>query len=351
MKIAILGAGLMGRTLSFRLYQEGYNNLTLFDQDDINGKISSAYVAAGMLSPYFESVMGGINIYNLGKKSLTLWQQYLSLLDLKHLYNDYGTILLATHGFSNDMDHYIKKISANVDKTDYYYKLDQFELIKIEQQLKFNYAYFIPDEACINARQVLKGLGDYLYNKIKWQHNIKVSYSSSTQNILVNDQLKGFDFVIDCRGLGSRDLQPNLRGVRGEIIRVYASEVALKHPIRLFYPRQNIYITPYSKHDYIIGATEIEAEDFSPISIKSALELLNLACVVHPGFNEARILEMNTNCRPTLNNNLPQIKAYDNFISINGLYRHGFLIAPTLAETIINYLNTGIKQYPEIWSE
>ncbi|MFN7093735.1 MAG: glycine oxidase, partial [Burkholderiales bacterium] len=68
------------------------------------------------------------------------------------------------------------------------------------------------------------------------------------------------------------------------------------------------------------------------------------------GFAEARILEMGTNCRPTLANNLPQIVAQDNFISINGLYRHGFLLAPSLAEEVITYLTNKTKQYSEIWS-
>jgi glycine oxidase len=88
----------------------------------------------------------------------------------------------------------------------------------------------------------------------------------------------------------------------------------------------------------------------SPISVRSTLELLSMAYNIHSGFSEARILEMSTNCRPTLTNNLPQIKVDGNFISINGLYRHGFLLSPTLAESLIAYLSTGNKPYSEIWS-
>ena len=55
----------------------------------------------------------------------------------------------------------------------------------------------------------------------------------------------------------------------------------------------------------MIGATEIESEDLSPASVRSTLELLSAAYAVHPGFAEARILELSVQCRPALPDNLP----------------------------------------------
>lgn len=350
MKIAILGSGLMGRVLGFRLYQEGYVNLTLIDADTAHGKQSPAYIAAGMLAPLCESVMGGKLIYTLGKNSLTLWQQYLSLLNLTDLYNNNGTLLLATREFSQEISHYLKKISFNTNVTNYYQLLDNQGITKLEPELNFHQGYFLPTEAAINARSIFTHLGNYLAHKVNWHNETLVKYTKYEPRVNINGISYDFDLVIDCRGLGSRELQPQLRGIRGEIIRVHAPEINISRPIRLFHPRHNIYISPYMNNHYIIGATEIEAEDFSPISIKSTLDLLNCANIIHGGFSEARIIEMSTNCRPTLSNNLPQLIAKDNFLSINGLYRHGFLLSPALAETVINYLKHQTKQYPEIWS-
>src|SRR5471032_2589594 len=72
----------------------------------------------------------------------------------------------------------------------------------------------------------------------------------------------------------------------------------------------------------------------SPMTVRSALELLSAAFAVHPGFGEARILELNAQCRPTLPDHRPAI-VWDGArtVRVNGLYRHGFMIAPEVADT------------------
>ncbi len=56
------------------------------------------------------------------------------------------------------------------------------------------------------------------------------------------DDLDGI--VIDCRGLSARDDQPELRGVKGEMIIVETSEVELSRPVRLIHPRWPLYVIP-----------------------------------------------------------------------------------------------------------
>ncbi len=143
-----------------------------------------------------------------------------------------------------------------------------------------------------------------------------------------------FDYVFDCRGLGN----PNTRGVRGELICCHAPEVNIQRPIRLMHPRYKIYIVPRTNQHYVIGASEIESNDMSPISVRSCLELLSAAYSLHSGFAEARIVKMLTNCRPAYADNLPKIECVDGVISINGLYRHGYLLAPALVEQAMRYI-------------
>ena len=93
---------------------------------------------------------------------------------------------------------------------------------------------------------------------------------------------------------------------------------------------------------FVIGATEIETDDLSPASVRSVLELLSAAYAVHPGFGEGRILELCTQCRPTLPDNLPAVEAIaPRMLRINGLYRHGFMIAPALADVVLQHLHEG----------
>ena len=112
--------------------------------------------------------------------------------------------------------------------------------------------------------------------------------------------------VIDCRGLSARDEQPELRGVKGEMIIVETNEVELSRPVRLIHPRWPLYVIPRGDNKFMLGATSIEAED-TGVSVRSALELLGAAYAVHPAFAEARIVEFGSGLRPAFPDNLPRI--------------------------------------------
>jgi glycine oxidase len=90
----------------------------------------------------------------------------------------------------------------------------------------------------------------------------------------------------------------------------------------------------------MIGATSIESEDRG-VSLRSALELLSAAYALHPSFGEARIVEFGAALRPAYSDNLPRIAVEGQRISVNGLYRHGFLLAPALAELTLGYVERG----------
>jgi glycine oxidase len=108
--------------------------------------------------------------------------------------------------------------------------------------------------------------------------------------------------------------------------------------VRLLHPRYPLYVAPKQNDLYVIGATEVEGEDMSPVSVRSALELLSAAFSVHPGFGEARILELNSQCRPTLPDHRPAL-VWDGAqtLRVNGLYRHGYMIAPEVADEAVRF--------------
>lgn len=362
MKIAIIGAGLMGRLLGLRLLQDGYTDLDIFEKDSIQESSSPAFIAAGMISPNCEIVSGGKLIYDLGKNSLSLWHKHLSNLNALHLLNDTGTILISDSNFQREATHYLEKSqfllqarqSSDYVPLDYFKFLNKEALRNLEPSLDFFQGYLLENEGVINSYATMQFLGKYLQNNITWHHSTNVLkidaaglLTFSTKNI--PEKTCRFDLIFDCRGLGAKNTLKDLRGIRGEVIRVNAPEVNITRSIRFFHPRHNIYIAPYGNNNYVVGATEIENEDYSPISVRSTLELLSSLYAVNRKFAEARIIAMDTSCRPTFNDSLPQIEISQKTISINGLYRHGFLIAPELAEEVIRYLNNKQFIFPEIW--
>jgi glycine oxidase len=81
----------------------------------------------------------------------------------------------------------------------------------------------------------------------------------------------------------------------------------------------------------LVGASEIETEDRSPASLRSVVELLAAAHSVLPPLAEARILRLDVNLRPALPDNNPCVDCDGAVLRINGLFRHGWLLAPALA--------------------
>ncbi len=138
--------------------------------------------------------------------------------------------------------------------------------------------------------------------------------------------------IVDCRGFAARRELAELRGVRGEIIRVRTREIALTRTVRLLHPRHPLYVVPRANGEFMIGSTMIESADRGAVSVRSAIELLNAAYALHPAFAEAEILELSADVRPAYPDNEPRIEERDGWIFVNGFYRHGFLLAPAFAE-------------------
>jgi glycine oxidase len=149
------------------------------------------------------------------------------------------------------------------------------------------------------------------------------------------------DFTIDCRGLAARAELPTLRGVRGERLLVRARDVALGRPVRLLHPRFPLYVVPWGEGLHLIGATVIESDDPSPMTVRSALELLGMAYALSPGFGEAEIVELSAGVRPAFPDNVPRVVARGRIIHVNGAHRHGFLLAPALARIVADLVAHG----------
>jgi len=144
--------------------------------------------------------------------------------------------------------------------------------------------------------------------------------------------------IVDCRGLAAQDALPDLRGVKGEMLVLRCLDVTLTRPVRLLHPRLPLYIVPRPDHVFMLGATVVEAGERSRISARAMLELLSAAYALHPAFAEAEILEIGTDARPAFPDNLPRIRRRGATVHANGLYRHGFLLAPALARQVADLI-------------
>lgn len=346
----IVGAGLIGRLLALHLHDQGWQ-VTLFDRDDAAGTQSCAYVGAGMLAPFSELETAEPVIAQLGIESLALWPEILRTLDRPVFFQQAGTLIVSHHRDYPELNRFARTLKNKLfgeEKINWHLNQSEIQFLEPDLANRFTRGIYIPNEGQINNRQLLDALAHAIRQRgINWNTNQEVQKIEPHR---IEDQ--HFDWVIDCRGLGAKPDLKNLRGVRGELIRVHAPEVSLKRPIRVMHPRYPLYVVPRENKNFLIGATSIESDDIKPLTVQSALELLSAAVTLHPGFAEATILEMNVQCRPTLPNHLPKIRTQAGLVRINGLYRHGFLISPKLVELASQYLETDQhEEYSQLFEE
>lgn len=346
---AVVGAGIMGCLLAFRLQNEGWQ-VTLFEAETSFNNCSNA--AAGLLAPMSELDKAEQLIFNLGMESVdTLWMSILNQLTEPVYFHQKGCLVVHHPQDRAEWQQFSARI-VNKLSDSCYQLLHQEVLSQLEPELsQFKMAYYFPKEAQIDNQGLLHVLKNHLFQQGVTCRDRTFVSALYPGKVNTEKESHSFDFVFDCRGLGAKTSFPHLRGLRGELIWLHAPEVQLQRPIRLLHPRYNIYIAPRPDSHYLLGASELETEDSSPISVRTALELLTAVYYVHRGFAEARIIKTVTHCRPTLVHHQPRIKYTKQFIAVNGLYRHGYLIAPALVEEILRGLKSNQKDicYPELW--
>ena len=359
MKAGIVGAGIMGRLLAFALLKAGHH-VDLYDQNDRLQNLNCSQAAAGLLTPLAELEKSDILIYQLGRDALKEhWPAVLQQLNHPVYFQSKGSLILAHPRDRVDLVRFVDVIKTKLqdDKNEISHscqKLNQDEIALFEPEIaKFDGAYYFPEEGHLDNQALLLSLGMHLNEKgVRWHDNINVT-DVAPNRLIINGERMEYDMVFDCRGMGAKSVFTHLHGIRGELIWLHAPDVSIQRPIRFLHPRYAIYIVPRPENKYIIGASEIHSDDHSEISVKSILELLSAAYYLHPGFGEARILKTVTHCRPTLPHYLPAIRYIDGLIAINGLYRHGFLIAPALVADVMLFLEHGLSslRYPVIWEK
>ncbi len=355
MRVGILGAGLMGRLLAVTLAQQGHA-VEVHEAQSDQAEGSAARVAAAMLAPLAESVITEPPVVRMGVHGLGRWPELLAGLAQPVFFQRDGTLVLwhrqdapQAHLFEQRLAQTLQQLgpeltSAGLGQPE---RLNTTQLQTLEPALEQRFAQGIhlPHEGQLDNRALLDALLATLQTlpvALHWQSPQTVASLRA-----LSPQL---DWIVDTRGLGARAQWAGLRGVRGEVVRVQAPEVSLSRPTRLLHPRYPIYIAPKPQGVFVIGATEIESEDLSPPSVRSSMELLSAAYAVHPGFGEARILEMNAQARPTLSDNLPRVEQPEpGVLRINGLYRHGYLIAPAVHDAAIQWLTQSQRDLAQQW--
>ena len=381
-RIGIAGAGVLGRLLAWQLGRAGHA-VTVFDPapgphapatGTLNRRTAHAagFTAAGMLSPIAELDNASPAMARLGWRSLGLWREVAEAVRAQGctapLFAQHGSMMLS-HG--TDLGA-ARRVLARLDAATAQatglpapQPLDRAALTALEPAVAPGlHAWLLPDEAQVMSRDMLEALAIHAPNA-HWCWGEQVDRVEPGRLVLADGDALAFDLAIDVRGVNSahpraacgvtpsteRQQRPAkagsalafdesmpVRGVRGEVVWLHAPGVRLLRPLRLLHPRHRVYIVPRPGDLFVVGASEIESEDRSPVSLRTAVELMAAAHSAVPELAEARIVHMEANLRPALPDNEPRIDQSDGLLRINGLFRHGWLLAPALVQDALRGL-------------
>jgi glycine oxidase len=327
-RVTVIGAGVAGLACALELAERGAT-VEVLERGAELGPASCSWFAGGMLAPWCELENAEPLIAQLGVESLTWWRERFPGTALN------GTLVVA-HGRDAG------ELATFSRRTERFEWLDGARIDALEPDLagRFNKALFFKDEGHLDPRLALAALADRLRDRaVPIRFGVEASAA----------RLAGHR-VVDCTGLAARGALEQLRGVKGEMLLLRLREISLSRPVRLLHPRIPLYVVPRANGLFMVGATMLECDQATRITVRSVLELLGAAYAVHPAFGEAEVVEMGTGVRPAFPDNLPRIGWHDGALHVNGLFRHGFLLAPALARRAARVVLEN-QFFPEVMDE
>lgn len=309
-KVRVLGAGVAGLCAAMELSRAGAD-VEVFERGAAAGVQGAGWFAGGMLSPQCERVFAEPCVAEWGMQALDWWSAHCPSVSRS------GTLVVAAPRDQAELAPYRQRSEGHA-------VLDAAGIAALEPDLagRFQQGLFYAEEGHLDPRRALASLSAALLKR-----GVAIHYGHDA-----DDAPNGSATVLDCRGYGARAALPQLRGVRGEMLLLHCQDITLSRTVRLLHARGMAYLVPRGEGLYMLGGSAIESDDTGPISARAVMELLNAAYALHPAFAEARLVEVGTGIRPALPDNLPQVFWQDGRWHLNGLFRHGFLLAPALAQ-------------------
>lgn len=320
--ITVAGAGILGLWQALTLARRGHR-VRLVESSATPFADAASVHAGAMLAPDCEAEAAPALVRDFGRDGLTLWRAaYPALVNA-------GTMVVAAARDVPDLVQFAQRTQGHR-------RLGAEEIAGLEPDLggRFASALLYADEAHMATPEALA----FLMQAVR-EAGGEVELGRAWEGPRGNTG----EIAVDCRGLAARGELATLRGVRGERLLIRSQDVSLARPVRLLHPRHPIYVVPWGDGRFLVGATMIESEDAGPITVRSALDLLGAAYALNPAFSEAQILEAAAGVRPAFPDNVPRaiVREGGQHIFVNGAYRHGFLLAPVLAQAVAGLIEEG----------
>jgi glycine oxidase len=345
-RIAIIGAGVIGLSIAWRLAQRGAR-VTLFERDAAGRGASHA--AAGMLAACAEVEPGEERLFALNRQSQALWPEFAAELerasgmavDLRRE----GTLVIALNADDRArLQHHLefqRQLGLSPDW------LNAAEVKRREPHLiGLVGALFSPQDHQVDNRKVAAALriaaeraGAVIHERAPVER-IVIEHGR-VAGVRVADNLHRADTVVLAAGAWSRAIEglpaearPPVRPVKGQMLSLRMDPRAplLRHVVWA----PDVYLVPRHDGRLLVGAT-VEEKGFDPhLTAGGHLTLLNAAWRALPGIEDLPLEESWVGFRPGSRDDAPILGrgALDGLVYATGHHRNGILLTPITAQTI-----------------
>lgn len=335
----IVGAGIIGSTIAWRLAQRGVS-VTLLDSGRLGGEAS--WAAAGMLAPG-----GEIHEWNpwleFAKSSLRMYPAFVGeLADASGCVIDFqrkGAVELAF----NDAE------LAELDS-----RIEAQRSLGIRSQLispgdiglpgaRIEGARFFPDDAVVSPRDIIRGLrvvcAPMMWEGIRVRRidagpvGVKVETSTGTLEAATAVLAAGaWSNSIEITVTGSLWNRPEVYPVRGHLFSCELPTGTLGPFVR----HRHTYMVQRAGGLAIVGASSEDRGFDRKVDPNIIADLRHSASAILPAIGRAEIVERWLGFRPATRDGVPAIGRAGNsaLLTAYGHYRNGILLAPATADRI-----------------
>ncbi|GAA0534381.1 glycine oxidase ThiO [Paractinoplanes ferrugineus] len=309
--VAVVGGGIIGLAVAWRLQQGGADVVVLDD-----GEPGAWHVAAGMLAPGAEAAHEEPHLAELLARSNERWPAFAAELGLVG-YDDTGTLSVAMT--ADDLAE-----AARVWTRQQLPLLRPSELREREPVLstRVRAGVYAPGEGQVDPRRVVAALRERLAGRIV------------TKRV---DDLSEVDAetVVVAAGCGTAALTGlPVRPVKGQVLRLRGEPGLVRHVLEAVVDGRHVYVVPRADGEIVVGASQEERTDRT-VTAGGVHELLRAALELVPDLAECELVETTVGHRPGTPDNAPLLgRIDDRTVVAAGHFRNGVLLAPITAELI-----------------
>jgi glycine oxidase len=358
---AILGGGIVGLSLAWRLAERG-QRVALLDRKRVGQEASSA--AAGMLAPSSEAQFGETPLARLGVAAVRFYDGFIEALSARS---------------SEDIDYgQGPSLLAALDRDD---AASLRHNLTLQRALDLPVRWISRDE-CQALEPTLspRVVGGVLCESDKWVDNCQLIKALAIackragvkmiENTFARLWLSDDTSSPACLGLRPDDGEgepiaarvtilaagawsaqawpddypgprPPIRPVKGQIMAVQSTPgLSLSHTVRS--PR--VYLVPRRNGQVIVGATSEERGFDRSLTAGGLYHLLQNAVELWPAIQELEVTSTWTGLRPGIHDNLPLLGPSSHVAHLHyatGHYRNGILLGPITASLLAQSLLSG----------